>query len=73
MSVMQFNKFFCATCGEATKLVKINDEIYPGQFSISYISECCQASLVNENNVPYLYGELQYAYEEQLSNEVEDE
>jgi hypothetical protein len=73
MSAMPFNKFYCSTCGEATKIVKIKHEIYPGQFSISYISECCQAGFVNENNVPYLYGELQYAYEEQLSNEVEDE
>ena len=67
-----FNKFYCSTCGESTKIVKIKYEIYPGQFSTSYISECCQAGLVNENNVPYLYGELQYAYEEQFSYYIED-
>jgi hypothetical protein len=72
MSANQFNKFFCAICGELTKLVKINDEVYPGQFSTSYISDCCQAGIVNQYDKPYLYGELQNAYEDQLSNEVED-
>ena len=68
-----FNKFFCSTCGEPTKLVKISDEVYPGQFSISYVSNCCQAGLVNQYDKPYLYGELQNSYNDQLSNEVEDE
>ena len=73
MSARQFNKFFCTCCRNPAKIFKQNNEVYPGQFSTSYVSDCCGAELVNAYDEHYKYGELLQSYEDQLSDEVEDE
>lgn len=57
----------CARCQKACEILKVTEEIYPGQFTDLFLSSCCEGELVDEFNKFLQIGEIKRLYETQES------
>ena len=64
---------YCSECGQDAQLYKSTEEAYPGQYVTLYLSDCCDATIIDFNDRPIPQNSLAREYTIQQSYEVLDD